>query len=63
MRALADAATFDEAAVRAQAAKTNAAMTELAVIHARSAFAIRQLLTPAQREQMQQMHQHHRRPE
>lgn len=63
MRALADAATFDEAAVRAQAAKTNAAMTELAVIHARSALAIRQLLTPAQREQMQQMHQHHRRPE
>lgn len=61
MRALADAATFDEAAARNQAAQGTAAMTELAVIHARSGFELRKLLTAAQREKLNDMHGRHRR--
>jgi len=62
MDALHDAETFDENAVRAQVAKTQAAMTELAVIHARTAFEVRKILTPAQREKMKAMHgRHHRK--
>lgn len=61
MEALHDAETFDENAVRAHVAKNQAAMTELAVIHARTAFEVRKILTPAQREKMKAMHGRHRR--
>ncbi len=62
MRALTESDTFDEAAVRAQAAQGAGAMTELAVLHARSDFEMGKLLTPAQREQMRAKRgRHHRR--
>lgn len=61
MRALGEADTFDEAAARSQAAQGAAAMTELAVIHARSGFELRKLLTVAQREKLHDMHGRHRR--
>lgn len=62
MRALIESETMDENAVRAQAAQGANAMTELAVLHARNMHELRKLLTPAQREKMQQMHgRHHRR--
>ena len=62
MRALTEAETFDEAAVRAQAAQGTGAMTELAVLHARSDFEMDKLLTPDQREKMRKTRgRHHRR--
>ena len=62
MRDLAGATTFDEAAVRKQAAEGAAATTELAVIHARNEFELRKLLTPAQRDKLNDMHgRRHRR--
>lgn len=61
MRALSEAETFDESAVRSQAAQGVAAMTELAVIHARTGFELRKLLTPAQRDKLNDMHGGHRR--
>lgn len=62
MKALIEADAFDEAAVRAQAQSSTAVMTELAVIHARNRFDLRQILTPEQREKMQTHHRHHRGP-
>ena len=59
MRTLLDGDSFDEAAVRAQATRANAAMTELAIIHARNAFEIRKILTPAQCDKMKEMHERH----
>lgn len=61
MRALVDAEPFDEAAVRRQAAEGMSAMTELAVIRARSEHELRKLLSPAQRDKLQDMHGRHRR--
>lgn len=55
LRALEQADTFDEAAVRAQAAQGSAVMVELAVLHARNRHALRALLTPAQRERFDEM--------
>lgn len=60
MRALSEGASFDEAAVRAQAAEGSSAMTELAVIHARNEFELRRLLTPAQRDKLKDLHGRHR---
>lgn len=51
--------TFDEAALRAQAAKGGAIMTELMVIRARSEVEVRKLLTPQQREKMEKMRKRH----
>jgi len=59
MRALKHAETFDESAVRAQAVKGAALMTELIVIRARSEVEVRKLLTPQQREKMEKMHDRH----
>jgi Spy/CpxP family protein refolding chaperone len=56
MRALLESDSFDEAAVRTQAAQGATVMTELAVIHARNVYELRKLLTPAQREKMKDMH-------
>ncbi|MBK6660759.1 MAG: Spy/CpxP family protein refolding chaperone [Proteobacteria bacterium] len=62
MRALSESDSFDENAVRQQAAQGVAAMTELAVIHARGGFELRKLLTPAQRDKLHDMHgRRHRR--
>jgi Spy/CpxP family protein refolding chaperone len=62
MRALSESEIFDEAAVRAQAAQGSGAMTELAVLHARSEYEMGKLLTPAQREKMHKTRdRHHRR--
>ena len=63
MRKLMESDTFDEAAVRALAERGEAATTELAVIRARSAFEIRKILTPEQREKMAEKRRHHRHPE
>ncbi len=60
MRALSASASFDEAAVRAQAAQGASIMTELAVLHARNDYELRKLLTPAQRDKMKEMHGRHR---
>lgn len=59
MRALMEGENFDEGALRAQAAKGAAIMTELVVIQARSDGEIRKLLTPPQREKMQKMRERH----
>ena len=59
MEALIEGPAFDAAAVRAQAQTSTALMAEMAVIHARSRFDLRQLLTPEQREKMQAMHRKH----
>ena len=59
MRALKNAPTFDESAVRAQAAKGAIIMTELMVIRARSEAEVRKLLSPQQREKMEKMHDRH----
>ncbi|CAN0238773.1 unnamed protein product [Phaeothamnion confervicola] len=60
MRALSASESFDEAAVRAQAAQGATLLTELVVLHARNDYELRKLLTPAQREKMQDMHGRHR---
>lgn len=59
MAALMESENFDEQAIRAQAAQGAAAMSELAVIRARNMHELRKLLTPAQREKMSHMRQHH----
>ena len=60
MRALKNAETFDESAVRAQAAKGAAIMTELMVIRARCEVEVQKLLSPQQREKIEKMHDYHR---
>lgn len=60
VHALKNAESFDEAAVRAQATKGAAIMTELMVIHTRSEVEVRKLLSPEQRKKMEKMHD--RRP-
>lgn len=57
MKALTKAATLDEGAIRAQARANADVMAELAVIHARSRHALRQILTPAQQEKLDSMHE------
>ncbi len=53
MHALQNAESFDEAAVRGQAAKGAAIMIELMVIHTRSEVAVQKLLASKQREKME----------
>jgi len=57
MKALTRAATLDEAAIRAQAKANADVMAELAVIHARSRHALRQILTPAQQQKLDSKHE------
>jgi periplasmic protein CpxP/Spy len=59
MQDLMDADVFDEQAVRALAERKSAAMTELVVIHTRTRFEIRSLLTPEQRENLESMRGKH----
>jgi protein CpxP len=59
MRALMEAETFDEAAVRDLMSKKQAAKTELGVIHARTRFEFGKLLTPEQREKLAEMKRGH----
>jgi len=56
MRTLTEADSFDEAAVRSEATQGATAMTELAVLRARNLHELQKLLTPAQREKLQDRH-------
>lgn len=58
MRELSEAAAFDEAAVRALAAQGAAITTDLTVLRARTRHALRDVLTPAQREKVSELHRH-----
>lgn len=53
LRAMAEAGTFDEARVRALADTAARAEAELAVMHARSAHQVQQLLTAEQKKQIE----------
>jgi Spy/CpxP family protein refolding chaperone len=59
MRELIDAEVLDEAAVRALAESQNDARVEMMVLQARNRHAIRRVLTPEQREQLDSRHRRH----
>ncbi len=55
MRQFMDAEAFDETAVRSLATKKSASMTELTVIHARTRFEFKSILTPEQRQKLEDL--------
>lgn len=57
MHELVRAESFDESGVRALVQQGSAAMTELAVLRARTGHAMRALLTPEQRVEFDRMHE------